>query len=125
MPYTVPTTAEFKARFPAFAAVDDAVIGTAISEASSRVDTNWIDTDYQPAIFYLAAHNLTLDGLGTGAEAQVAAQGMMGFQSISSGQLSLTRGSGASASAGSYSSTSYGARFAQIMRRNTGSILVV
>lgn len=123
MPYTVPTIADFKARFPAFANTDDAVIGTALTEASSRVDTNWLEADYQPAILYLAAHNLTLDGHGTGAEAQVAQQGMMGFQSISSGGLSLTRAAGADASAGSYKSTSYGSRFWQIQRRNSFGFL--
>lgn len=126
MPYTVPTAAEFKARLPAFASVDDAVVTVALTEASSRVDTTWLETDYQPAILYLAAHNLTLDGHGTGTEAQLGAQGLLGFQSISSGQLSVSRGSGAGqTNAGDYRSTSYGSRFHQIMKRNSVNILAL
>ncbi len=38
MAYTIPTAAEFKERFPAFAAVPDAAVNQAFSEATAYED---------------------------------------------------------------------------------------
>lgn len=127
MPYEAPTAANLKARFPAFAAVADEAIVMAITEASGRVDRTWPETDFQPAILLYAAHVLTLDGLGTGAEAEMARAGASGFQSMKSGSLSLDRGDGFSVTAGGsdLAQTGYGRRFLEMVRRNFPPVLVV
>lgn len=128
MPYLAPTPTDLKMRFPAFAGVPDPVIQGALDEAGGRVDLSWREVDYQPAMLLYAAHVMTLDGLGTGAEAEAAKAGMGGFKSFRSGQLSLDRGSagsGSSAGAGGLASTSYGARFLALLRFNHPPVLVV
>jgi hypothetical protein len=69
----------------------------------------------------LAAHLMTLNGLGTGVEATVAAQGMGDFKSVRSGSFSLDRGeAGSGAAAGSIASTSYGQQFLALAKQNVG-----
>ena len=119
MAYTVPTAANLKARFPAFAAVPDQTVTAAIERAQRQVDQSWTEGDYGEGIMLYAAHDMTLDGLGTGADAQANAQGLSGFRSIRSGSLSLERASGAgSGDSAGIESTSYGQRFARLRRQN-------
>ena len=111
MAYAPPTRATFIGLFPVFAAVTDAqytfwaaqaVLVTEPLEGclASRMDL---------ATMLVTAHLLTLQGIGTGAEAEMAAQGASGFRRIKSGTLELERGeSSGDASAGSYGATSYG-----------------
>lgn len=112
MTYAAPPKATFTALFPAFAAVTDdqyafwsaqAVLVTVPLESclGDRMDL---------ATMLATAHYLAESGIGTGAESEMAAQGMAGFKSIKSGTLSLERGDSSSTSAGSWSTTSYGAR---------------
>lgn len=126
MPYIDPTAANLKSRFPAFAAVADSVVSQTITEAKRFVDETWNEDDYQIAIMLGAAHIMTLDGLGTGAQSQVYAQGMAGYQSIRSGALSLSRGSSSSSSgsASNWSATTYGQRFLAYLKMNRGGPLV-
>lgn len=112
MPYTTPTAAQLKTRYPAFAAVDAAVIDAVILEALSVVDTSWIEADYQPAVMLYAAHLMTMEGVGATTEAQLA-----GFKSLQVGSLSLTRSDNATA-AGTLTSTTFGTRFLDYLRRN-------
>lgn len=73
----------------------------------------------------LACHLMTLEGLGTGTEAEIAAAGMGDFKSVRSGQLSFQRGEGdSSAAAGSIRSTSYGRRWADLAQINRGGPIV-
>lgn len=66
------------------------------------------------ATMLATAHYLTEQGIGTGAESEMAAQGMSGFKRIKSGSLELQRGEGTGGSPGKWSSTSYGARFFEL-----------
>lgn len=128
MAWTAPTPTEFKARFPAFDAVDDDVVLSAIGEAGMQVDDTWVsEADYRLGIMLLTAHILTLDGLGTGAEAQSAASGALGFKTMKSGGLSLERFSAADNGAGDdvLSLTTYGRRFADLLKRNIPAVAVV
>lgn len=93
MPYTDPTPASIKTLFPAFAPVPDDTITAWIGVAKTMVDNTWLETDYTYGVSLYAAYLMTGKGLGTGAEAEIAAGGMSGFNSIRSGQLSLSRGS--------------------------------
>ena len=125
MPYVVPAAADLVARFPAFAAVSADVVGNAIVEAQTRVDESWLPSDYTIAIMLLAAHTLTLDGQGAGAEAAMAAAGAMGFRSLHSGSLGLDR---EPAPSGGHPSmleqTSYGRRFLALLRVNQPAVVV-
>ena len=126
MPYIVPAPADLVARFPAFAAVPPATLAQALAEAQSRVDTTWLPADYTIAIMLLSAHTMTLDGLGTGAEAASAAAGTLGYTSLRSGSLSLDRrhpgerGQDTSLLA----ETTYGRRFLALLKVNQPAVLV-
>ena len=125
MPYTVPAPADLTARFPAFAAVPPATLAAAIAEAQARVDTSWLPSDYPVAIMLLAAHNLTLDGLGTGAEAAAAAAGALGYSSLRSGGLSLDRARPprGAAEPSVLAETTYGRRFLALLKVNQPAVL--
>ncbi|MGO4127788.1 DUF4054 domain-containing protein [Inquilinus sp. YAF38] len=117
-----PTPAELKARFPGFAAVADAVVQTALDEAALQVGGDWASqADLRLGRLLLAAHVLTLDGQGSGAEAATAAAG--GFRRMRSGALELERI--AEAGPGALDSTGYGRRFLELMRRNVPAVTVV
>jgi hypothetical protein len=125
MPYTVPAPADLAARFPAFAAVPAVTLAGAIAEAQTRVDTSWLPGDYTIAILLLAAHTLTLDGLGTGAEAAAAAAGTLGYASLRSGGLSLDRARAprGAAEPSILAETTYGRRFLALLKVNQPAIL--
>ncbi len=113
--------AALKAAFPKFAAVADPTIEFWLTRARRAVDDSWCEDDRQMGEMLLAAHYLTLEGFGTGAEAQLAAEGMAGMQQIRSGQLALQKsGAMADAAAGSLDSTSYGQRYLELLRQNRG-----
>lgn len=121
MPYTQATAADLKARFARFAAVADETIDIWLTTARRDVDASWCEDDRAYAEMLLAAHHLTTEGFGTGTEAQLAADGLAGMQSIKSGQLSLTVSDAmANAKPGSVESTTYGQRFLELLRKNRG-----
>ena len=126
MSYIVPSPADIAARFPAFAAVPPATLAQAIAEAQARVDTSWLASDYAIALMLLAAHTLTLDGLGTGAEAASAAAGTLGFASLRSGGLSLDRQRPprGAAEPSLLAETTYGRRFLALLKVNQPAVLV-
>ncbi len=88
---TIPTSTDLTTRFPAFADVDPTVLDHTLAEAAIRVDPSWTPGDYPLGVLLYAAHVLTLDGFGTGAEAALAAAGALGFQIMRSGSLHLER----------------------------------
>ncbi|TQI72913.1 uncharacterized protein DUF4054 [Bosea sp. AK1] len=131
MPYTLPTAADFRAKFPAFAAVGDPTVTLAIQEASSSVDESWIEADYQPAILYLAAHILVVDGaitdgLGLGAVGGAIAAGVLSEAKVGDVTAKLASGgnSGGSSASG-YGSTAFGSRYLQLLRRNQPAVALV
>lgn len=127
MAYTAPTAAELKAMYPAFAAVPDDTVSAYIVRANRMVDSTWTEGDYADAIMLLACHLMTLTGLGAGAEAQVNAQGMAGFKTIRSGQLTLERGSGAGDGSNvpdEWSGSVYGRQFYWLLKRNKPAVAV-
>ncbi len=125
MPSTPPTSADLIARFPAFAAVDPGVLATALSEAATRVDNTWTPGDYPLGVMLYAAHGLTLDGLGTGAEAALGAAGALGFGTLRSGALHLERSATPeSATSSALTQTTYGRRFLALLRVNQPAVLV-
>ncbi|ACL58458.1 DUF4054 domain-containing protein [Methylobacterium nodulans] len=127
MAYTPPTAADFKLRFPAFDAVPDQRIAGFLEDAASVADDGWADTDRRKAVMLQAAHDMTTRGIGTGAEAELAAAGALGFTSFRSGQLQLDRsGTAAAASAnGALSQTAYGRELLDLIRSRFPAVLVV
>lgn len=126
MPYTLPTAANLKARFPEFASVSDAIVTEAIQEASGMVDQSWMEDDYQIAIMLAACHIMALEGRGTGPDSKSNSGYAASFQTIKSGQLTLTRGNASAYGDGSWwGSTRYGRRFWYYLRRNRAGMRVV
>ena len=131
MAWTPPSAADFKARFPAFDAVVSAVADEAIAEAGLYVDHTWIsEADYRLGLMLMAAHTLTLDGHGTGAEAEMARAGTLGFTTMKSADLTLTRQGSRSDKQGDgagdpFALTTYGVRFVQLRQRNVPGVLSV
>lgn len=114
------TPAGLKAAFPAFAAVANSVITMWLTRAARIVDSSWADDDRAYAQALLAAHYMVEQGLGTGAEAEMAANGASGFKTMRSGSLTLERFDSGSGAAGGFSGTSYGRQFLPLLRANRG-----
>lgn len=121
--YTVPVAANLKAMFPAFASVPASTINAYIVRGNRMVDTTWTEGDFAYAIMLLACHYMVTAGLGTGAAAQAAAQGLEGFRVIRSASLTLERGGGSALGGASgvpeeYAGSTYGQQFWALLRRN-------
>ena len=81
------TPAEFKVLKPQFADVPDATIQAYLTLAERIV----FDPEDDAAMASLTCHLLTLDGLGTDPTSASYRTGAAQYQSIKSGQLTLTR----------------------------------
>jgi len=84
--YVPPTFEEFTAIFPAFAGVDEAVYDYWLNRAERVIDADYGD-DQLHATILLTAHYLTVQGLGTNGEAQIA--GFANANRVKSGSLEL------------------------------------
>lgn len=125
MAYSQPTAATLKLRFPAFAAVADETVEYWLTDARLIVTDSWDEADRAPAEMALAAHNMTLNGLGTagGTVGDLAAMGVTEFKSAS---MAVSFDADAiRASKGGYDATRYGRAFAVFLRRNRGGPMLV
>ena len=118
-------TSEFKEHFAfaAFCDVSDQHAEQALERGLDYVSQDWVcESDYQMGQMLSAAHLLTLAGLGTGAEASLAQEGLLGFTSIKSGGLTVSRQATGARSSGSggedLNLTTYGQRYLALLRRN-------
>ena len=116
---------EFKEHFAfaAFCDVSDQHAEQALGRGLDYVSQDWVcESDYQMGQMLSAAHLLTLAGLGTGAEASLAQEGLLGFTSIKSGGLTVSRQATGARSNGSggedLNLTTYGQRYLALLRRN-------
>lgn len=132
MPYTTPTAAQFKTRFPIFGDTDNGIIDALIAEASRRVDHSWKDGDYQPAIMYLTAHLLATDNSSEDSSVQIGAAGGRTIASESfGGGLSRSYANSSFTAEGSlssddeYGTTEYGRRYYSLLKLNKGGPLVI
>lgn len=91
MAYIIPDAAYIKLRYPQFADVADATINAYIADAAALIDQTWSEATYTQGIALLACHRMVMAGIGAGAQAQANAEGMQGFSTIRSGQLTLQR----------------------------------
>lgn len=108
MAYTTPTLADFRIRYPAFAATADATIEAWLADGDAGT-TNWPDDDRARAVMLFAAHNLSIGGQGGAIPA--------GVTSFKSGTFSATL-SDAAASRTGYSATVYGREYLDLVRRH-------
>lgn len=122
MAFTAPSSSDLTARFPRFAAVPGASIDVYLTDAERLVDESWMEGDFAMGRMLYAAHLMTLEGLGTGAESEQALAGASGFKVMKSGALTLERFDRKDG-ATSLDSTSYGVRFKGLQRRNKGGPL--
>lgn len=131
MPYTLPTLEQFRTKFPTFAGVADATITAAIQEASASVDQSWIEADYQPAILYLAAHILTVDGAlyrDLGSIGGIIGAGLVSEAKVGDAQVKLAgsaSGGSGSGNGSGLASTPYGLRYRDLLRRNQPAVALV
>lgn len=116
--YVKPQPAHLIQRYPAFADVEKTTIQYWLTDAERSVDTSWIEGDYATALMALAAHNMTLAGLGTTA-APVAGL-PAGVTSFKSADLSVNFSEAAAnnRATGGFSSTVYGSEFYCLRRRS-------
>lgn len=117
MAYVNPTPADVKADFPTFANVDDTAIQRRIDRAAMWVDESWLESDYTYAKELLAAHYLTIDGLG-GGDAEIAAYREAGVVKLKSGTLDVTFSEIAASGGSEFDETSFGRRFYALLRKN-------
>jgi hypothetical protein len=118
--YENPTPNHLVARYPAFAVVPYQTIAIHLNDALSGVDESWEQADYAPAIIALAAHNMSL--LGMGDEGEVAGYRRAGVSSLRDGAFSVSFNEKCvgAASGGKFEATQYGRIYATLLRRNRG-----
>lgn len=131
MPYIVPDVNRFITKFPEFEDYDGQRIQDAIDEAAGRIDRRWIESDYQPAILYLAAHLLATSGSGEAGDIQTGDSGGGVVTSESFGPISISYGSKGGGSGSTtryeqdYAATEYGRRFMALLRVNFPPIVAI
>ncbi len=109
MAYTPATSADLKAKYPAFAAVADATVDIWLAEAVTEC-AGFIEADRARAEMAYAAHKMALAGLGAGA---IPA----GVTEFRSGTFSA-KVADATASRTGFTATVYGREFMALRRRS-------
>jgi len=134
MALAVPTAAEFKARYPAFANVGDALVALVITEATAFVHEGWIAAHQKPAIMCATAHLLAAEGYGGPAAATGSSYGALAgpIREVQVGDVKTSfsdraagQSSQASTDAGGFAATQYGRQFLKYVRINAPGVMVV
>lgn len=115
MAYTRLSLADFKALYPAFAALTDTPYAAYATKAEARVGSSYGDAQ-QDATELLTAHLLAINGVGQGEAANLSGVGVTSFKS---GTFSATLSDAVvtAKAKGGYQATVYGQQFADIQRR--------
>lgn len=120
MAYPVPTAADLKALYPAFAAVADATIDARIAWVNGRdLDESWSEADFPYAIMAAAAHRMALDGvpgITGGATSAYAANGVTSFKS-GTFDVSFDADAVSRISGGGWNATTYGRDYLDLLAR--------
>jgi len=123
MAYAPPTKADFIEIYPLFAAVSDPAYAHWSTEAVRRIVQfeGCLGDGMAAAAMLATAHLLTKAGIGSGTEAEVAAQGASMYKSIRSGSITLDRfDAKTGADGGDWSATSYGQELWPMLRACIG-----
>jgi hypothetical protein len=124
MAHTPPTPEEFKTRFPVFASETDERVQIFLTEAGNNIDDTWEESDYAPAIMYLAAHLLKTENDGTADDAS-ASSGPITSESFAGMSRSYDASKMSAAQKSMYGGTIYGQRYYVLLLKNKPSIMVV
>jgi hypothetical protein len=122
--YAKPLPGHLVARYPAFAAVPTATIQFWLTDAERSVDTSWSEGDYAAALMALAAHNMALAGIGTGAVGLASVPAGVTRMRSGSLDLSLTEAAANALITGGFAATRYGQEYQMLLRRNRGGPIV-
>jgi hypothetical protein len=119
MAYEIPTAADLKTKYPAFAAVADATIDVYLADAAAvGADSTWAEADYAPAVLAFAAHQMAL--LGMGDQGEAAGYAAAGVSRVRSGQFEawLDPAVVGRVSKGGLDATPYGRAYKLLLRKN-------
>lgn len=123
MAYSAPDKSTFVGIFPAFTAVMDEAYTFWSARAARIVDPiqSCLADDAELACMLATAHYLSQQGIGTGTDAQMAAQGASGFKRIKSGILELEKADNvAAANMGDWGTTSFGVQLYPLLKACVG-----
>lgn len=129
MPYVQPTAETFKARFPEYAPVSDALVNLVLAEAIDAVGSTWLERDRAKGQMYLAAHLLAMEGepsrtttgQGTGTTGAVKRRKVGDVETEYAG---AGGSSGASSGASGFLQTQYGRMYLELRRKNFPAVAV-
>lgn len=130
MPYTTPAYTDFIARFPIFndvATYPQPVVEMLLAEAASKLDQDWIEKDYQPAILYLTAHMLATDNSTEGDTVDIGGPTSLVSESFAGMSLSykgMTPAPGTAMASGTFGSTVYGRRYYELLKNNKPAVVI-
>lgn len=130
MSYTTPTPAQFKARFPEFGTVPDALIEAIIDEQEPQFGETWIERDRAPALMYLVAHLLTTQGYPADTAGDASGnvtRGPMKRRKVGDVEVEYAgrAGTAGGGTGNGYDTTSYGLMYLSYFRRNFAGARVV
>lgn len=129
MAYIEPTPTTFKARFPEFVSVSDALVQLVLTDAIAQVGDTWVERDRARAQMLLAAHILTMEGEpGRTASGQGAAgTGMVRRRKVGDveTEFAIPGATVGGFAATGYAATIYGQQFAALMRMNFAGPIAV
>jgi hypothetical protein len=129
MPYTTPTATTFKARYPEFVPVADALVNLVLQEAFDQVGDTWLERDRARAQMLLAAHNLTMEGEPARTTSGQGSAGTGTVKRRKVGDVEVEFATPASSSDSSvgngFASTTYGQQYLALMRLNFPAALAV
>lgn len=132
MAYIVPTPESFKARFPAFADVDDSYILLLLSDAIDRFGKGWHERDRALVQVLWVAHILASEGYGTGGGGGAggsATTGPVKRRKVGDVEVEFagiaTSGSSGGAMSDYLGTTMYGKQLLLLMRLNFPAIAAV
>ncbi len=120
MGYAEPTPADLKARYPAFATVEDATITYWLTDAHRFVDQSWMQGDYGPALIAHAAYDMVrvgVPGISGGDLSGFTAAGVTSFKS-GTFQAQFSDEAVKVAIAGGLDSNIYGLEYCELLVRN-------
>lgn len=112
------TVAEFRIRYPTFAAVPDETVTYWLTDSLRIVTADW-GADAVPAQMAFAAHEMSSRGVLPAVGASAIPAGVTRFRSASM-DVGISETAANWGLAGGYSTTAYGQEFAVFLRRHRG-----
>lgn len=129
MAYLQPTSTTFKARYPEFCPVSNALVDLVLAEAIAQVGECWLERDRARGQMLLAAHTLTMEGEPGRSFSGQGSAGTGNMTQRSVGDVSVSFAAPGSSSAGAlagiYSGSQYGIEFAALLRKNVPAVAAV